>query len=97
MLVAKLYACPTPAQRTPPGAGRPAAEGGPVMNREQPPYLRKVAANGRSPEMAKRRGGGVIGPRSAAAQASGLVAECLLLEMVSGAGFMLGQWWTVSF
>jgi hypothetical protein len=68
-----------------------------MMNREEPPYVRKVAANGRSSEVARHRGDGVIGPRSAPAQASALFAECLLLEMVSGAEFMFGQWWTVSF
>jgi hypothetical protein len=68
-----------------------------MMNPEQPPYLRKVAASGRSSEAARRHGDRVIGPRSAAAQASALFAACLLLEMVSGAEFMFGQWWTVSF
>lgn len=68
-----------------------------MMSREQQPYLRKAAANGRSPEVALLRGDGVIGPRSAPAQASAPFAECLFLEMVSGAEFMFGQWWTVSF
>jgi hypothetical protein len=68
-----------------------------MMNREEQPYLRKAAANGRSSEVAGRRGDGVIGPHSAPAQASAVFAECLLLEMVSGAEFMFGQWWTVSF
>jgi len=67
-----------------------------MMSREQQPYLRKAAANGRSSEVPGLRGDGVIGPRSATAQASALFADCLLLEMVSGAEFMFGQWWTVS-
>jgi hypothetical protein len=50
------------------------------MNREQAPNLRKVAANGRSSEVARCRGDRINGSRSASAQALAFFSACLLLK-----------------